>query len=141
MTKIIRRHKAIVTGDRLIISGLGGFKGKELLVTIEKYTKKRTDNQNRALHLWFTQLAEALNSAGFDMRKVIRKEVDISWSPLSVKNYLWRPIQKELFQKKSTTQLTTEEINQIYDNVNRIISERTGVSVPFPNIELLFSRE
>ena len=139
--KIIRRHKAIVTGDRLIISGLGGFKGKELLVTIEKYTKKRTDNQNRALHLWFTQLAEALNSAGFDMRKVIRKEVDISWSPLSVKNYLWKPVQEVFCGEKSTTKLTTENIDYIYDIINRTISERTGIHVPFPNIELLFSRE
>lgn len=142
------RHKCKISGGKIIPSDPNRFKqelsqyeGKEASITIEKWTKKRTDAQNRALHLYFTLLAESLNLAGYDMRKVIRPDVEISWSPISVKEYLWRPIQKEILGKKSTTQLTTEEIDKIYDQINRIIGERTGVYVNFPNIEDLFLEE
>ena len=117
---------------------LSRFEDKFVEIKIEKLKKTRTNLQNRALHLWFTQLAEALNNSGYDMRKVIRQEVDISWSSISVKEYLWRPIQEIHLKKKSTTQLTTQEIDIIYDQVNRIIGERTGVFVPFPSIDTLF---
>lgn len=117
---------------------LNRFEGKYVEIKIEKLKKTRTSQQNRALHLWFTQLANTLNEAGFDMRKVIRPDVEISWSMLSIKNYLWRPLQETILKKKSTTQLTTQEIDQIYDQVNRIIAERTGVFVPFPSIDTLF---
>jgi len=72
------------------------------------------------------------------MRKLIREKIDISWSGISVKEYLWKPIQEIHLKKKSTTQLTTQEIDLIYDQVNRIIGERTSVFVPFPSIDTLF---
>ena len=119
-------------------SDLSRFEDKFVEIKIEKIKKTRTSQQNRALHLWFTQLAEALNDAGWDIRKLIRKEVDISWSGISIKEYLWKPIQEVHLKKKSTTQLTTQEIDLIYDQVNRIVGERTGVFVPFPSIDTLF---
>lgn len=71
------------------------------------------------------------------MREVIRKEVDIPWTPYSIKEYIWKPIQKAKLGKKSTTKLTTKEIDQIYDTVNRVIGERTGVYVAFPSLEMM----
>ena len=107
---------------------------------IKPIISHRTEAQNNALHLLFTQLAEALNEKGFDMRTLIRQEVEISWTPWTVKEYLWRPLQKVLTGKKSTTKLDkTEEINLIYDNLNRIITVRTKGEVvlpPFPSYEL-----
>jgi hypothetical protein len=95
-----------------------------------------SDRQKRALHLWFSMLADALNDAGFDMKKTIRKELDIAWTGHTVKEYLWRPCQMAYLQKKSTKQLNKEtDINEIYDLVNRVIGERTGVHVPFPSID------
>jgi len=97
---------------------------------------KRTLQQNAALHLWFTQLADALNEAGYDMRKTIKEGIDIPWTPYTIKEYLWRPVQKELLQKISTTQLDKlKEIDAVYDVVNRVIAEKTGVYIPFPSIE------
>lgn len=97
----------------------------------------RTLKQNSSLHLYFTLLADELNSAGYDMKKTIRQEVDIPWNAYSIKEYLWRPLQEAQLGKKSTTELTTTEIDQIYDTLNRVIGERTGVSVAFPSIESL----
>ncbi len=111
-------------------------------LTVKRISGRRTSIQNSALHLYFTLLAEALNDAGFDMRKVIRKEIDIPWSPLSVKEYLWRPIQKEYLKKESTTKLNKlKDIDKVYDILNRVISERCGVSVPFPSIEEVIRRD
>ena len=97
----------------------------------------RTAKQNNSLHLYFTLLAGELNAGGFDMKKVIRQEVDIPWNPYSVKEYLWRPLQEAQLGKRSTTKLTTKEIDQIYDTLNRVVGERTGVHVEFPSIESL----
>lgn len=106
-------------------------------VSVKYVRDKRTSQQNRALHLWFTQLAEELNAAGFDMRKTISKDIDISWTPETIKEYLWRPVQKAYLMKRSTTELTTSDIDHIFDIVNLVISERTGVSVAFPSIDNL----
>jgi len=110
---------------------------------IKPVRETRTDNQNKALHLFFTFLAEELNEKGFDMRTLIRQEVEISWTPYSIKEYLWRPLQKALLGKKSTTQLDKyQEINLIYDNLNRILIDRTQGEVeipPFPSDDSLLN--
>jgi len=108
--------------------------GKEVKVKISKRRISRTDKQNSALHLWFEMLADALNDAGFDMRKTIKAGIDIPWSKSSIKEYIWRPVQKEYLRKESTTELDRgKEIDIIYDIVNRTIAQRTGVSIPFPS--------
>ena len=94
---------------------------------------KRTSQQNRALHLYFTLLADALNDGGFDMRETIRQDVDIPWTADTIKNNLWRPIQKAYFKKQSTTGLKKKEIDKVYDVLNKTIGERTGVHIDFPS--------
>lgn len=96
---------------------------------------QRTTTQNKALHLYFRLLSEALNDGGYDMKKVLRPEVDISWNSKTIKEYIWRPIQNAQLLKKSTKDLTTKEIDLVYDTINRHLSEKFGVSVPFPSYE------
>lgn len=96
--------------------------------------KKRTLQQNKALHLYFKMVADTLNDAGLDMRAVLKPEVEIPWSKNTVKEYLWRPIQRLQLQKESTTELTTSEIDKVYDTVNLHLSKH-GVTQPFPSIE------
>ena len=104
---------------------------------IKKSDNIRTSRQNAAMHLWFTQLSEALNKDGFDMKKVISDAVDIYWTPYTVKEYLWKTVQKTLYGKKSTTQLKSNEIDAIYDIINKTVGERTGIFIPFPSIDNL----
>lgn len=103
--------------------------------------KRRSDAQNRALHLYFTKLAKALNDAGWDMKKTLKEEISIDWSSYSVKENIWRPLQKSKLGKVSTTQLKTNDIDKIYDIINREIGGRTGVSVPFPCEEELYYQD
>ncbi len=134
-------NKLIIDKPKLWQDNLNFLNGKEIIITVEKLRKKRTNLQNRALHLYFTQVAEALNNAGYDMKKLIKEEVDIPWNTINVKNYIWRPIQREYLKKKSTTRLKSDEIDQVYEIVNRLLAEKTKIHVPFPSIELLFNRE
>ena len=99
--------------------------------------KQRTIQQNRALHLYFTLLAEALNAAGLDMKKTLKPEIDIPWTPGTVKDFLWKPVQKAILGKESTTELNTIEPSDVHDVLNRHLSEKFGISVEFPSLENL----
>lgn len=100
-------------------------------------TKQRTLSQNRALHLYFGQIADALNEAGFDMKRTLKHDVEIPWNAGTVKDWLWRPIQDAQLGKESTTELTTKEIDEIFDTLNRHLGNVTGVHISFPSIESL----
>jgi hypothetical protein len=66
------------------------------------------------------------------MKAVLKPEVEIPWTMETVKDYLWRPVQEIYKGKHSTTELTTKEVNQIWEVINRHLGER-GVHVPFPS--------
>ena len=95
--------------------------------------KQRTILQNKSLHKYYDLLAEELNNAGLDMKKVLKPEVDIPWTTLTVKEFIWRPIQDIMLDKESTTQLNTSEINEIYQVVSRHLAKKFGIDLPFPD--------
>ena len=105
-----------------------------------KEEKQRTELQNRSLHLYFTQLAEELNNSGYDMKKVLKPSVDIPWNSKSIKEFLFRPIMKIQTGKSSTTELTTKEIDEIYDVINRHIGEKFGIHVEWPSLDSLINK-
>jgi len=144
-----KTFKAKIIGGKLIpynpklwADNIKLLEGRDVLIDIQKFRKRRTDKQNRALHLWFRQMAKLLNDHGWDQRKLIKEEFDIPWTTETFKDNLWRKIQIAYCGKKSTTEINTEEITAIYDILNKAISERTkGLSLPFPDINLLIDRE
>lgn len=98
--------------------------------------KTRTSPQNRSLHLFCSQLAEILNDAGLEMKKVLKPSVDILWTGETVKDYLWRGIQQAYLGKRSTTELSTAEVNKVYELLSRHLGEKFGLDVPeFPHAE------
>ena len=107
---------------------------KQLTVKIEKKTHVRTDVQNRSLHLWLDMVSKELNAAGYNVQLVLKEVVDLEWSGELAKELLWRPIQKALIKKKSTTELDKlQEIDIVYDHINRYLAERFHIHVPFPH--------
>lgn len=99
--------------------------------------KQRTIRQNRALHKYFKMLSDELNSAGLDMRKTLKPSIDIWWNEKTVKEYLWRPVQKAQLLKTSTTELTTSEIDKVFETISKHLGERFGIELNFPSIENL----
>jgi len=97
--------------------------------------KQRTSSQNRALHKFCELLAKELNDAGLDMRTILKPTYNIPWTTENVKNHIWRPFQKALYDKESTTFLRKqEEIDKIHETIMRELGEKKGVPyIPFPN--------
>jgi len=116
---------------------IDSLKDNEIIeLEIKKESSNRTNKQNGAVHLYCSQLSQALNSEGLDVRMVVSPGVDMMWTPYLVKELLWKATQKTMFGKESTTQLKkVGEINDIYTVINKIIGERTGIYVHFPSIE------
>ena len=96
---------------------------------------QRTLKQNKALHKYFRLLAETLNDAGLDMRKVMKPGIDIPWTAENVKLNLWKPIQEAMLEKESTTEMDTSDPSKVYDVLNRHLSEKLGIHVPWPHNE------
>ncbi|MCR4307158.1 MAG: hypothetical protein NUV80_01200 [Candidatus Berkelbacteria bacterium] len=97
--------------------------------------KTRTSQQNKALWKYFELLAEALNDAGFDIRKTLKQDIDIPWTKNSVHDYLWIPVLKAMTDKESTTDMNTVEPSEVYEVLTRHLGEKTGVFVEWPSVK------
>lgn len=97
---------------------------------------QRTLRQNNALHKYFEMVAETLNEAGLEMKKVLENSVDIPWSKETIKELIWRPIQEAQLKKKSTTKLSVKDVDIIFETVNRFLST-LGIHIPFPSFEAM----
>lgn len=110
---------------------------QECTVTIET-KKQRTGAQRRSIELFCKMLAGRLNETGMDMVrsiKILRKapEVAIPWSQETVKDFLWRPVQKAMFDVESTRDLTTIQVDQVQNVLNKNLADKLGVSCDFPS--------
>mgnify|MGYP002343972023 CR=1 FL=1 len=97
--------------------------------------KALTAPQLRSVFLYCDLLSKELNGRGLDMVKTLKAGVDIPWSKESARQFMWQPIQEAQFNKKSLTELKTHEVTKIYDVINRHLSDKFGVYVPFPSRE------
>ena len=99
------------------------------------HPKQRTELQNRAIHLYLTQVAHELENQGQTMQDVVKKinKVEILPTMQNVKEMIWREIQKTMFKKESTTFLTKHEVTQVYEVMSMWLSKNFGIDLPFPN--------
>lgn len=103
-----------------------------------KEEKQRTLAQNRALHLFFTQLADALNDKGQYISQVIK--VDAQWDGDRIKELIWREVQKKITGKTSTTKLTSKEINDIFEALQVAFANK-GIDIQWPSIETMMMEQ
>lgn len=102
---------------------------------MDKDVKQRTSLQNRAGHLWFTHIAEELNNAGLEMQVVLAKRKGIFWTPEAVKECLFKVLAKAMYNKTSTTQLTTKEFSKVTEQLQAVLARDYGVNVEVPSVE------
>jgi hypothetical protein len=103
---------------------------------------KRTSQQNRALYKYFALVSDEARNSGITFSDFIRtrKKLDMPWTPERVKE-VWKTAQEYMYKTKSTAQLTTKQIDEVYDVVNKALGEIMGFSIPFPSIENLIELE
>lgn len=104
------------------------------VVELKVIKQTRTNQQNRALYLYFTFVADTLNNHGlyFQTFDLFNEPVEMQWDKDLVKQFIWLPIQKTLFDIESTTKLTTTDINTILDVLSNHFA-KLKLSVSFPN--------
>lgn len=111
-------------------------KRKGATVELTEKQPTRTLTQNNAIHLYCTMIAETLNEMGrtFKFDGVKGNEMELSYTMTLVKETLWKPIQEALFDKKSTTKLTTKEVSEVA-NIIEMFFANQGINLPFPSYE------
>jgi hypothetical protein len=100
-----------------------------------KKPKSLTRQQQKSLHLFYRLLADELNLAGLDQRKVLKPSISIPWTPYAVKELLWRPIQMAMIGKESTTKL--DKLGEI-EKIHEVLMRELGLAfhvefIPFPD--------
>lgn len=115
--------------------------GEEIEIDI-KNQSVRTILQNKALHKYFTIIANELNDLGIEYQYIgiSGKTFELRYTTDLVKTFIWKPIQLALFNIESTTKINTQQINEIVDVLTKFFGER-GVVVEFPSIETLMKNK
>lgn len=131
----MKQYKIRFIGDEALFENVKSLiEGAKHSAIIEA-KKEASARQQRALHKWFDMLADTLNDAGWDMKKTLKQEIDIPWTKTMVKEHIWRPLQEVMLQKRSTTDLNSDDIEIIYKTIVRALASKTGCDIPpFPSI-------
>ena len=97
---------------------------------------RRTEQQNKALHVFCRLAAEACNDAGVTQKTLFEaRSIDVPVSEHSIKD-IWKSVQEQMYGKKSTTELTRSEVSQVHEVVMQALGEKLGVSyIEFPSEE------
>ena len=97
---------------------------------------KRTSRQNRAMHKFFEILAEQFNEMGLGYQDIFSVNIEVKWTPALVKEALWRHVQRVSTGKESSTKLTTKELSDIAEAIERGLAIK-GIDIAFPSIDSL----
>jgi hypothetical protein len=97
---------------------------------------KRTNQQSKAMHLYFTMVAEELDRQGESFQNIVSKlkNAEIRPTPENIKQ-IWKEFQIAMFNKKSTTELEKGEVDRVYEMFNAWLGREFEIFVPFPNSE------
>lgn len=101
---------------------------------VNNLPNKRSSQQNKALHMLFTNMSYELNNLGLEhtYRGLNGKDISVRYTPYIVKEFIWKRLQNVLLEKDSTTKLTTADINLIFETLGKWFSEK-GVVIDFPH--------
>ncbi len=105
---------------------------------VEEPKKQRTDPQNRALHKWLQLVAAELDREGHTLQDVVKaiQHAEIRPNTENLKEVMWKPYQLAAFNKESTTQLETNEVDKVYEGLNKFLGEHFHLHIPFPKRDL-----
>ena len=90
--------------------------------------QKRKEMSGHSDHPYNQGYLKALD----DIFKLLPR-VLVSWTAETVKDFLWRQVQKSMTQKESTIDLTRQECSEVYDQLDRFTSSEFGIHVDFPS--------
>jgi len=105
---------------------------------IVKPETPRTNQQNKAIHVFFEEVANTLNDSGLSMQLFLN-DFEIDFSKEMIKG-IFRTIGRHKFGKESTADWTTIELQDAYEEFNRHMS-KYGIHIPFPSYAAEYDEE
>lgn len=98
--------------------------------------EQRTNRQNAAFHVLFQNIADHCLSHGIDQKVVINnfQKFETPVTPESVKE-TWRIIQYNMYNTYSTKDMTTAQVDKVYEVFTKFWSLVTKEYFPFPRRE------
>lgn len=96
--------------------------------------KQRTLTQNAAMHKYFTLVSDELNNQGQTVDSVHSNPIEMEWTPMLVKDLLWRKIQLAKYPEiESTSKLQREQVSDVYETLSRFLAKTLGINIQFPH--------
>jgi len=95
----------------------------------------RTNKQNNTLAVLCRRMADALNEAGFEIPHPFKPDLEIPYTETSVRELIYKPIIKAMFDADSSTTLTTTQFSEAMTTMVDAVCRNTGVNVPIPALE------
>lgn len=105
----------------------------------DKVEKEKTRQQEKAYHKGFEQIANILIENNITLNMVI-KNLEIRPTKENVKD-IFRAIAKSKYGVESTSDLKSNQIDPCWEDLQKAISESTGVYIEFPNRESTINYE
>lgn len=94
--------------------------------------KRRTIQQNKALHKWFADIARTLNEHGADMQATLEAldVVDAPWTAASVKEVIFKPLLAQIAGVESTADASTTDYTPVMQAMNKAFAQALGITLP-----------
>ena len=129
----------VISNRKLLADTLATFSGR-ISITIQKVKKVRSNQQNRYLHAAFTILStELINYTGDERYTAVMVKDIVKCKFLTVDMINESSGEVIGTRIKSTTELSTLEMNEFIENMIRWAAEQFNITIPYPNenLELL----
>lgn len=94
---------------------------------------QRTSQQNKALHKGLTQIADHLVENNITLQQAFQN-LEIRPTMEAIKS-VFRQIAQAKYNIESTRDLETKQIDEVWEDLTKALSETTGVYFSFPSIE------
>lgn len=95
--------------------------------------RTRSSRQRAALEVWCRTVADLFNESGITRSihsSIFRDgEMECPWSQASVKDEIWRPMQRAIAKVESTTEATTKQYVEVYEALVRAFGNK-GITLP-----------
>lgn len=102
-----------------------------------KLSDKRTLSQNASMWLFCKWIANMFNEVG--ELYINPMGIESIWTEKMVMETYWRPLQIQLYDKKSSTKLNIDEISPIADAIIMHFANK-GYYLEFPNLQSFLNK-
>ena len=130
------KNGSLTRNRNLIKDAISTFEGKQLVIKIEKFKKKRSTQQNRFYYGVIIPIVQnCLKEAGHIMTN--ESTHDLIKLKFLKETLFVNEITGEVIERiKSTTELSTSQFMDLLAEINNFTLEYFGVSLPSPNDDL-----